>query len=231
MRRKMKGFGVVLVAMLALGAIGAQGASGHEFTSDVENTVLTGHSEAGNDLTITTNTGAATKCKGFTLRGEQLGGKTADTVTLVPSTTECTFAGNPATVVVKDCAWVLDSDTNGSGHADVDTECAEGGQIEIVTSACTLDMRAQTAMESGAHYYNETADKTVTVETTLTNIKVAQKTGSAILCAFAGTTATLASVTTWTGYEHKGRTGTTTTPTYTEGNKVGISVSGADSKA
>lgn len=229
MRRKMKGFGLVLVAVLALGAMGAQGAAGHEFKSDVANTVITGHNEPGSIFTFTTNTGAATECKKASFVGTVLGSTSVDTVTLVPKLQECTFAGNAATVTYEDCAIVLESDTVGS-HADVDIECAVGGQITTVTSACTLDTRAQTAIESGVHYYNETANEAVTGSATLSNIKVAQKTGSPILCAFAGTTGTLTGNLTMEGYEFISNSGTTTTPSYTAGKQVGIEVSGADSK-
>ena len=226
MRRKTKGLGLVLVAVLALGAIGAQGAAGHEFSTAYHTTVISGPNEPGSVYTLTTNTGAAVGCNKSSLRGVQLATTEADTWTLVPSYSECTFAGNAATIKVVDCAYIFESDTVGE-HADVDLECSEGGQIEIVTSACTLDIRAQTAIEKGARYFNETAPETVTLQTTATNIKVAQKTGSAILCAFAGTTATATGNFTLDGDQLVSLTNGLTTPNIVIGNGVGIEVTGA----
>lgn len=186
--------------------------------------MLTGANES--LTTFTTNTGAAAQCNSSNFQGSIIGAKEVDNVTIVPKYAECTFAGNPATVKVIDCAYVLDSDTVGTSpieHADADLECAEGGQIEIVTSACTLDVRAQTAISQGITYTN-IANGDVTVSATLTEIKVAQKTGSAILCAFAGTTGVTTGTFKFEGKQFTSNSGTTTTPVYVDGADVNIEV-------
>lgn len=218
--------GMAMVALMALAGVAASAAEAHEFQSEVANTVVTGVNEAGNIHTFTTNTGAAVTCKKATFRGATLGSTSADTFTMVPKYEECTFAGNAATVKVVDCAYVFDSDTVGE-HADVDIECAEAGQIEVITSACTIDVRAQTAAGQGVRYFNIPSGNQVTGSATITNLVVAQKTGSPILCAFSGSTGTYSGTATFEGFEYKSNSGTTTTPTYTEGKQVGIELSGA----
>lgn len=220
---------ISLVAILAIGAMVASTAladSPHSFVSASANTVLTGANEAGTVHKFTTNTGAATECKKVSFQGSILGATEVDTVTVVPKWEECTFAGNAVIINVVDCAYVFDSDTVGSGgneHADVDFECAEGGQIEFITSACTLDMRAQTAIKQGVTYTNVT-NGDVTVNATTTEVKVAQKTGSPILCAFAGTTGVTTGTFLIGGRQFTSNSGTTTTPVYVEGADVKIEV-------
>ena len=64
----------------------------------------------------------------------------------------------------------------------------------------------------------------MTVNVTATELKVAQKTGSALLCAFAGTTGTYTGTATLEGLEYKGNSGTTTTPGYGGGKAVNIEI-------
>ena len=106
MTRKLKVLGLALLAVFALGAVGAQGASAgtdHEFHSDGEKTVLTGTNVGAHKLQV--GEAGTVECTIATIQSTQKGTLVSagtyksDTITVKPSTSNCTFGGQPATVL------------------------------------------------------------------------------------------------------------------------------------
>lgn len=164
MIRNLKKFGLAMVAVLALGVLTAQGASAteHEFRSDGAWTV--GEGTAALNLAI----GAAGSVKCNAELEDQSGGTKvgeeylSDTLTVTPRFSECSFAGNPATVKVNHCAFVVDSDltegkvTSEKEFANAEIECAEGNQLEVESPLCTITIGPQFVQHAINYPYDTT---------------------------------------------------------------------------
>jgi hypothetical protein len=187
MTRDLKALGLALLAAAALGAVGAQGALGaveHEFHSDGPKTTITGK----NVGTVKFAVGAAGtfECTTSVTEGTQTGTEVSagtyrsDTLTLKPTYSGCTFGGQPATFNPNHCAYVFDSDTTtgnptGGEHANVETECSGGSEIEIDTSVCTITIGAQ-LIKHAVRYQNDPSSKSAfEIITTAHKVKIGKK--------------------------------------------------------
>lgn len=167
MIRNLKVLGLALIAMLAMTAVAAQAASAHEFKSESANTDLKGVDEAGTNHIFTAGGFAEVECESATFTGSQSGVE-ADTVQMHPAYAECAFFGEEATVDTTGCDYIFDSDTDGNGHAAVTVTCSGSNTIEIITSACTLEIGSQ-LVGQGVSYANISGGD-VTVDATATSI-------------------------------------------------------------
>jgi hypothetical protein len=183
MTRNLKTLGLALAAVLAISAMAAQGASAaveHEFHADGEKAIVTGTNSimetAGEKTETVLNVhkiavGAAGtwQCNKVQTESTQVGTKVgdgtykADTITVIPHYSECTFGGNPVTVNFNHCALVFDSDTTagnstGGEHANVEIECSGESVIEIDTSICTITIGPQ-LIKHAVRYENDKHNK------------------------------------------------------------------------
>jgi hypothetical protein len=138
MTRNLKVMGLAVVAALALTAVVASAASAAEFHSSTTNTKITGAQTTTHQFV--TDPGTVT-CKKATFSGEQAA-KTAASITITPSYTECTLAtifGNIAvTVNFNGCDYTFDA--TGLVHI----ECPAGKNVVVSGPGCTVTVPAQT---------------------------------------------------------------------------------------
>jgi hypothetical protein len=168
MIRNLKALGLALLAICALGAVAAQAASAakeHEFHSDGPATVITGEDIEGNH-TFAVGAAGTVECTTAEFEATQTGSKVstdtyaADTLTVTPHYSGCTFGGQPATVNFNHCAYVFESETTegtpGQEHASAVVQCSKGTVIEVDTSVCTITVGPQT-INHAVRYENDTA--------------------------------------------------------------------------
>lgn len=218
MIRNFKALGLAFVAIFAMSAVAASAASAHEFHSEGTPTIFSGGQTTTN--VFETGNGAKVECSTATFQGTATGTE-VDSVTVTPKYSGCTFLGEAATVTTNDCAYILDSDTNASGDAAVEVECAAGNTIEVnAAGLCTLKIGAQT-VGGGVHYTNENSGSTrsVVVETTAKEIKYS-KTGA--FCFLVSGDGKYTGNVTVSGYVDNGNSGTSTTPNYSLGAQRGV---------
>ena len=217
---RIKPLRLALMAALALSGVAAAGASAAEFHSEVEPTIITG-SNAGEGNVVLKASGAEVVCTGINLKGSATP-KTATTLTLFPTLSGCAFLEEAAAVDTTGCAYLVTSHTNASGHVPVSIECTAGSTIKVTTSACTLQIGAQTGT-GGAMATNIGSGGKREVTADLTGTTTFSKSGP--LCfLIAGNSASYTGRVRLTGYENLGVSGPIDQPstTYTEGKQVGV---------
>jgi len=109
---------------------------------------LTGEKE-GEAETFTFDAGTLL-CKKATYTGAFTGGTTAETV-LTPAYSECTFAGNSATVDVNGCQYVFTPTEKGSFTGGLNISCPEEKKIEVTSAGgfgCRVTIGTQTDLEA-----------------------------------------------------------------------------------
>lgn len=121
MVRNLKVLGLAVMAMLAMTAVAASAAQAVEFHSEIENTKVTGKTEAGSN-SVFDAAGASISCTSATFEGTQAL-LTSPTVTVTPVYSGCTFLG-VLNVPVK---------TNGCQY----TFHAAGGEVDVTGASCT----------------------------------------------------------------------------------------------
>jgi hypothetical protein len=199
MKGKLKVLGLTFVAALAMSSVAASAASAqHEFESNSSTTYLTATNEESHVFTA----GLATvECTHAEFEGTQVGA-TADTVTVHPEYSGCSFLGNPASVTTTGCNYEFDSDTNATGHGAVTVKCAGASQIKVdAPGACTIYFGSQTPSQ-GVSYTNLGGD--VTVDATVTNVAIAKKEGP--LCFLVSNTGTYSGAAIVEGFKNAAHT-------------------------
>lgn len=174
MTRKLKVLGLALMAVFAMSIVGAQAASAaeveHEFLSDSNPTILKATDEPETNHTFTVGGFATVECEVAHFTGTSVGNveNEADTITMHPSYTDCSFFEEEATVDTSGCDYIFDSDTPNGSSADVFVECESTG-IVIDTAACTIWVGEQTT-NPGVTYTN-VANGDVTVNASISGIE------------------------------------------------------------
>jgi hypothetical protein len=151
--RKLKVFGLALVAALSLSAVAA-GAASATYDSEVEHVTLKGEQVGVNVLTTDTGT---EKCEVAKFEGTQLGTQlaansfTAAEIVLHPTYSKCKAFGLNATVSTTGCDFRFATATTTEGtynaHAKFHIDCTAGNQIvkNGGLGTCILKIKAQTA--------------------------------------------------------------------------------------
>jgi hypothetical protein len=205
MTRNLKALGLVLAAVFAFSAVAVSAASAAEFHSEVEPTVITAHSETNQVFTVS---GQSVICETAEFSGT-VAKKTTTEITVHPKFTKCTFQGEPATVTTKGCNFIFKSNLVGA-HAPVTVECKEAAHPHIIISSapCTMYIGEQNPGQ-GVTYTNINAKKEVTVNATVTGIKITKKEGP--LCFLLGNEGAYTGKAIVKGFEDKGTVSGSTT--------------------
>jgi hypothetical protein len=148
MTRKLKILGLTLLALLAITAVVASAASAAQFHSESTSgtTFLTGTQVGTNQFDLAN--GTPVKCTGVVL-DSSYAGTTASDLTVTPTYTGCTAAGQKAEIKTNGCTYTtttlvlveLDKHT-----ILVHVVCPAGKSIEVnvPTAGCSVKMAAQT---------------------------------------------------------------------------------------
>jgi hypothetical protein len=140
MVRNLKIVGLAVLAMLAMTAVAATAAQAVEFHSEVDNTILTGKTEAGSSSVLDA-AGASISCTSGTFTGTQPT-KTAGAVTLTPAYSDCTFLGITNTPIeMHGCQYTLHS----LGQFDVTGAPCNG--ITFEAAGCKVEIKQQSLLE------------------------------------------------------------------------------------
>jgi hypothetical protein len=186
MKLRIRAFGLVLAAMLAMIAATAHVASAHEFYGEGGATQLTGK-QLGEH--VFKAEGNSVYCTAATFKGS-LSGSEADEVQVHPTYgaaaeagATCKFGFLNATVNTGSCDYRFDSDTDANGHATTKVVCTSGN-ITISLSGCTLTIGAQT-VDQGVFFDNEGSGSSRDVKVTATATGI-DYTASGFGCPLAG---------------------------------------------
>lgn len=227
MTRTLKLLGLSLAALCAFGALLSSSAlaAGETFHSEVETTILTGNNHNTNQLFAVS--GITTTCKKATFKGTMLH-NTESSITLFPTYTECEDSlGNKNIVFdTTGCAFVIGSETTGSGHLPLSVECTAGIKGMVKTDpSCTLTITPQTAT-NGIQVTNVGAGATREMTFHITASLAVDK-GTQAGCFFLGNVLTYTGTGVLAGFVDNGVHGdidevTGHTTVYTEGAQVGI---------
>ena len=215
MIRKVRFLGTALIAALALSAVGASAASA-EGVYSVSSTPATGTatSELGNDI-FTTEAGNVECESSFSATQNE---KTASTLTVKATYTNCKAFGLSATVEMMSCDYLFTTpETNGGVHlwkAKVHVKCSTAGDaITITAGTCKVSVGAQSPagqvdIKNTTTTTNPHVNADVDVKATVTGISYTV-TQDGFLCPFNGA-------------------GAKTGATYTQKNEVTFHVPGID---
>jgi hypothetical protein len=220
MTRKPKTLGFALAAVFAFSAISVSAASAAEFHTGAEPTVITGHSESNQVLTIS---GQSVICETAEFSGTAAK-KTTTSITLHPDFSKCSFSGEATTVTTKGCNFIFTSNLGPSGDAPLHIECKEPAvhpHITVKNAACNLYIGEQTPGQ-GTAYDNINSKTEITLTFTATNIKITKKEGP--LCFLLGNEASYTGKAIAKAYEDKGTSSGDTTNgfDFNEGAQVNL---------
>lgn len=242
MTRNLKALGLALLATFAMSAIAAQAASAtnHTFTSDEEETVLTGSQVGVHHFSVN---GVTVECKDADFRGTVVG-EAADHVAVHPEYGGPCFLGEGGDSVevgvdTDACTYTFDSDTTENPHplagkeegeedAPVDIVCPEENEIVISGGGCTIHVPSQAGLHGVTYDEVEDEGKDAIEVSATVNTITAVSTGG-LACAVLGlgfgtthhTDGIYTGDTLVTGFKDGGET---STHNYTEGdqNNIGI---------
>jgi hypothetical protein len=157
MNGKIKGLGLVLVAVLAVGAVSVAAASAAEFHSEVETTFGVGQQVTAGVYTTAAGT---IKCKEISGTGVMTG-KAANSITIAPSISGCTAFGQAAVWSMNGCEYVATS--SGTEHI----VCPAGKEVLITVASgnCSIGTPSQSGT---ATYTNQGSGSTRDVLVTST---------------------------------------------------------------
>lgn len=201
MVRKIKGIGVVVVAVLALGAVVASSAQAEKFTS-ANGVPFTIHGHDTTKSHVLTIGGRAIKCATTTEVQKGATQASYNEVTLDVTFSGCTaeILGNTfdVTITMEGCDTHYTTPTNKVGKFDI--KCPAGKSIVVhvyngtgvehtdANSICTYTIGEQTNLSHVG--YSNNADGTITAKTTVTGIAVTRSKGTLAVCGAGATTAT-----------------------------------------
>jgi hypothetical protein len=151
MTRKLKMLGLALVAVFAMSAVGASAASAVLLHSNSTGTFthITAHQIGANQFDLAN--GTPVKC-GTVLFDATFHGTTASDLTVTPTYSSCTAAGQKAEIATNGCTYTITTPTEteplnkDNYHAVVHLVCPAGKSVEIKvpTAGCTVSVAAQT---------------------------------------------------------------------------------------
>ncbi|HEU5104276.1 MAG TPA: hypothetical protein VFU11_00390 [Solirubrobacterales bacterium] len=163
MSRKLKSFGLALVAVFALTAVGAGAASAAEFHSTSAGSTKISATQTTTHLF--TSTAGEITCEKATFTGNQTTATTTS-VEIAPVYTGCHMIIFGSTIAVSiatnECKYRL----NASGTADI--VCPVGKAFTVTGAGCTLTVGAQTGLKA-VTYTNSGSD--IAINTNLSGIK------------------------------------------------------------
>lgn len=205
MTRKVKAFGLAIVAAFAMSAVVTSAASAQNFHSDLNSTVLTGTSEN----TQTFVRGSTTiECDHAVFTGTQTGA-TTKTVVIEADYTTGTCSGPLDSEVhvdftTDDCGYHFELTAEKTAAAKLD--CEEGGSVTITPTAfgsslCTIHVPEQTV--DGHVVFSNIAGDDVTVNSTASGID-SERTGSSLCGAVNNGTGTYTGNAVVAGESHAG---------------------------
>jgi hypothetical protein len=166
------------------------------YTGTTENTESEGVHE---EFIITGGEPFVIKCHGT------LQATAPQTTTQLTASTHYSNCTNGEVVTTNHCATLLNAGTDANGDAAVSTECEVGSATTIdIPGICTLSVGAQAP--SGGLHYNNLANGTLTIDTTVTGITYAKSnaTGNQLFCALISGSMTHRGKTATTCYEDTG---------------------------
>jgi opacity protein-like surface antigen len=140
MVRNLKVLGLAVMAMLAMTAVAASAAQAVEFHSEIENTTITAKTEAGSN-SVFDAAGASISCTSGTFTGTQAA-KTAETVTVTPAYSGCTFLGIlNVPVEMHGCQYTF----HANGETDVTGASCTG--ITFEATGCKVEVKKQNGLK------------------------------------------------------------------------------------
>jgi hypothetical protein len=192
MTRKLKAFGLAIVAVIALAAVVASSASATEFTSTDGNYPISFHGEqpaASRHVFTVDENKYKTECETATFAGE-LKAKSSTATVSTADYTNCISAGLEATVTMNGCDYLFHLPASG-GEATVDLLCPAGKEVTIDAGggACVIHIKEQLGLKH-ALIKNEEAGgvKDIHVTVTISGIHATLTDVFPFLCPFAGET-------------------------------------------
>jgi hypothetical protein len=188
MKRNFKALGLALAAVFALSAVVASAASAHYVLTPAQSpSFITGeqieHKE-GNKFEITSR-GTKVTCTGAHFEAGTVSGLELSQVTVTPSYSGCEAFGQPATVDVNGCDYLLTGETGPNGHGTVHVICSGTNKIEITipSISCTLKVHTQTPTGGGLVYTNTSGSPDdIHATATLTGVTY-EREGNGLACA------------------------------------------------
>lgn len=210
MTRKLKVFGLAVVAVLAMSAVAASAASAtYSFTAPEGPVFATGAQTTVNVFT----TGAGTvECTTANFKGTQSAASSSD-VTITPEYSGCTaFSIATTDVKMNGCTYTFTTPTVEKSATEFEgvpphIVCPAGSQIEITPtsifgSICTVKIAAQTPTGGNIKYVNGPGNGTTTRDTTVTAaVTGIHYTSTGGLCGASGTNGTYSGAVTLKGYK------------------------------
>jgi opacity protein-like surface antigen len=140
MVRNLKVLGLAVMAMLAMTAVAASAAQAVEFHSEIENTTITGKTEAGSN-SVFDAAGASISCTSGTFTGTQAL-KTSTNVTVTPAYSGCTFLSVlNVPVNMNGCQYTFDA------NGEVAVTGAACTAITFEATGCKVEVKKQAGLK------------------------------------------------------------------------------------
>jgi hypothetical protein len=212
MTRRLKVYGLAMVAVSAFGAVGvsAAQAANHHLTVTTAPAIVTTNDHVNTKFEITGGEHSV-EC-GTTKYEGTISEKTTPELTFTPTYSECNVDGTiNATIEINHCAYILTGNTDANGDGQVHIECAEGNEIAVtfslLGSSCVINIPAQTP-GGGVHFTqtkNESSGKQdVTGGVTVSGLKYSETGGGFCPATHTGEDGTFNGAGTAQAYEDKG---------------------------
>jgi len=153
MKRRLKGLGLAMLAVLAMGSVAAQGAQGATpglLTAEAYPATLSG-TQLNTHIFTLTGLGTAFECEVTKLSGS-LASPGSSTVTVTPTYEKCKWFGQSLTYDVEGCDFLIHiGETSGSNYSGTtDIVCPVGKVIKltsgIVGNRCEIQIGPQTGL-------------------------------------------------------------------------------------
>ncbi|MBK5219105.1 MAG: hypothetical protein JJE35_04880 [Thermoleophilia bacterium] len=163
MIRNLKVLGLAAMAVLAIGAVGASAASAANFTAAEYPAIGSGAQSVEHEFNAA---GVEVNCS--TAKFASTLNSASETLTIAPTYSGCKgFFGVSATVTgfgAEACDYTFHS------NGEVDLDCAEGTEVTIESSPCTVHIPGQTGLSSNTFTNNTPSAGKVTVDTEVSGI-------------------------------------------------------------
>jgi hypothetical protein len=181
MNRKLKLFGTILVAALAMSSVAVSMASADVITSEsAAVTTVTGSQEGTDVLKVH---GGEIRCFTVTYTGSFSSG--ASSVLVTPTYSNCSFGSLVSTFDMNGCQYRVNFTGGTSTEGSIDIVCPIGSEITVTTPSigtkkCILHIPPQTDLTkvTGTNIGSGTT-RELTLDINITNIKYSQTAGTA----------------------------------------------------
>jgi len=208
--RKLRIFGLALIALVAVSAIGATMASADELTATKYPATTIGSNEKEVFTDEFTTTAGTVKCTTASYKGTLK--EKSTTLTVAPTYSGCTGFGFPATVTTTGCNYLFHVNGTTSTVGTVDLVCEAGKEITVVaksgeTVKCTVHVGSQAGLGTVTYSSIGAAGETeeVTAFADLSGVKYTHTPGTGVgACVNGSGTGTLKAKATLTGLEDEG---------------------------